>query len=220
MKPATWIRSHTELWARWPERRFSPAVIFPPASAESGEARALSSPTARAAIVACTLGAMFPDIDIFAGPLAHNPLAIMEWHRNITHSAVMLPIWALLLAAVSIPLARLVKWKSPPFLNALRNLRGGNRHAHFSRSGHQFRNDGLEPAALFAPGLGLDFHSRSDADRDCPRAAVCRVVLPRTGTILAPRHWRLGRAHRRSIRSVSVCEHRRDTDFRSRLRVW
>jgi hypothetical protein len=40
----------------------------------------------------------------------------MEWHRNITHSAIMLPLWALLLAGVSIPLARLVKWKSPPFL--------------------------------------------------------------------------------------------------------
>jgi membrane-bound metal-dependent hydrolase YbcI (DUF457 family) len=83
--------------------------------AESGESHALSSPTARAAIVACTLGAMFPDIDIFAGPLARNPLAIMEWHRNITHSAIMLPLWALILAAVSMPLARLVKWKSPPF---------------------------------------------------------------------------------------------------------
>jgi membrane-bound metal-dependent hydrolase YbcI (DUF457 family) len=89
----------------------------PAASAMNGEPRALSSPTARAAIVACTLGAMFPDTDIFAGPLAHNPLAIMEWHRNITHSAVMLPFWALLLAAVSIPLARLLNWKSPPFLN-------------------------------------------------------------------------------------------------------
>jgi membrane-bound metal-dependent hydrolase YbcI (DUF457 family) len=88
----------------------------PAASARNGERRALSSPTARAAIVACTLGSMFPDTDIFAGPLAHNPLAIMEWHRNITHSAVMLPIWALILAAVSIPLARLVKWKSPTFL--------------------------------------------------------------------------------------------------------
>lgn len=83
---------------------------------ESGESGASSSPTARAAIVACTLGAMFPDIDIFAGPLVRNPLAIMEWHRNITHSAVMLPFWALLLAALSIPLARLVKWKAPPFL--------------------------------------------------------------------------------------------------------
>jgi membrane-bound metal-dependent hydrolase YbcI (DUF457 family) len=88
----------------------------PSGLAKGGESGALSSPTARAAIVACTLGAMFPDIDIFAGPLAHNPLAIMEWHRNVTHSAVMLPFWAMLLAAVSIPLARLVKWKTPPFL--------------------------------------------------------------------------------------------------------
>ncbi|HWZ55136.1 MAG TPA: metal-dependent hydrolase [Verrucomicrobiae bacterium] len=76
---------------------------------------ALSSPTARVAIAACTLGAIFPDIDIFAGPLAHNPLAIMEWHRNATHSAVVLPIWALILAALAIPLARWLKWKSPPF---------------------------------------------------------------------------------------------------------
>jgi membrane-bound metal-dependent hydrolase YbcI (DUF457 family) len=84
--------------------------------AGGGVARAASSPTARAAILACCLGSMFPDIDIFAGPLAQNPLAIMEWHRNITHSAVILPIWALLLTSVSIPLARRLKWKTPPFL--------------------------------------------------------------------------------------------------------
>ena len=49
--------------------------------------------------MACTIGSIFPDIDIFAGELARNPLAIMEWHRNITHSLVLLPVWALLLAA-------------------------------------------------------------------------------------------------------------------------
>ena len=76
---------------------------------------ALSSPTARVAIAACTLGAMFPDIDVFAGPLAHNPLSIMEWHRSITHSIVLLPLWAFLLAAISIPLSKFLKWKSPPF---------------------------------------------------------------------------------------------------------
>jgi len=88
----------------------------PAAFAGSGESRAMSSPTARAAIVACTLGAMFPDIDIFAGPLVRNPLAIMEWHRNITHSAVILPLWALLLTVVSIPAVPWLKWKAPPFL--------------------------------------------------------------------------------------------------------
>lgn len=86
-----------------------------PAGFGNGESRALSSPAARAAIVGCTLGSIFPDIDVFAGPLARNPLAIMEWHRNITHSMLMLPLWALVLAALSIPLARLVRWKAPPF---------------------------------------------------------------------------------------------------------
>jgi membrane-bound metal-dependent hydrolase YbcI (DUF457 family) len=89
---------------------------IPAGAADGGVGRALSSPTARAAIVACTLGATFPDIDIFAGPLARNPLAIMEWHRNITHSAVLLPLWALLLTVMSIPLARWLQWKTPPFL--------------------------------------------------------------------------------------------------------
>lgn len=76
---------------------------------------ALSSPTARAAIVACTIGSIFPDIDIFAGPLARNPLAIMEWHRNITHSLIVLPVWALLLAAISLPLGKWLRWETPPF---------------------------------------------------------------------------------------------------------
>jgi membrane-bound metal-dependent hydrolase YbcI (DUF457 family) len=93
-----------------------PGRDVPAGTTRGGVAHALSSPTARIAIVGCTLGSMFPDIDIFAGPLARNPLAIMEWHRNITHSAVILPIWALLLAALSIPLARRLKWETPPFL--------------------------------------------------------------------------------------------------------
>src|ERR1700722_812227 len=89
---------------------------IPAGGSSCDESRALSSPTARVAIVGCTLSAMFPDIDIFAGPLAHNPLAIMEWHRNITHSALLLPFWAMVLAALLLPLARWVKWKAPPFL--------------------------------------------------------------------------------------------------------
>jgi membrane-bound metal-dependent hydrolase YbcI (DUF457 family) len=87
-----------------------------PANIGSGKARrALSSPTARVAIVGCTLGAIFPDIDIFAGPVAHNALAIMEWHRNITHSLVLLPLWAVILTIISMPAARRLSWTSPPF---------------------------------------------------------------------------------------------------------
>ncbi len=88
---------------------------LPAGSAESTRQRCESDPMARAAITACTLGAIFPDIDVFAGPIARNPLAIMEWHRNITHSLVVLPLWALSLAAVSLPLARWVGWRPPSF---------------------------------------------------------------------------------------------------------
>jgi membrane-bound metal-dependent hydrolase YbcI (DUF457 family) len=88
---------------------------IPARSAAGVRAHSESAPFARAAITACTLGAIFPDIDVFAGRIARNPLAIMEWHRNITHSLVMLPVWALLLAVVSLPLARWVGWKPPSF---------------------------------------------------------------------------------------------------------
>ena len=67
----------------------------------------------RVAIVSATLGAIFPDIDVFAGPLAHNSLALITWHRNITHSLVFLPAWALLLALLTRWLAGLVQWPAP-----------------------------------------------------------------------------------------------------------
>src|SRR6266576_1182913 len=71
-------------------RAFFAGQDKPAGSAEYARPRSESAPAARAAITACTLGAMFPDIDIFAGPIARNPLAILEWHRNITHSLLML----------------------------------------------------------------------------------------------------------------------------------
>ncbi len=84
-------------------------ALFP----SSGPSIALSSPTAKAAIVACTVGSIFPDIDVFAGAIAKNPLAIIEWHRNITHSLVVLPLWAALLTVISLSLARRAGWKIP-----------------------------------------------------------------------------------------------------------
>jgi len=48
----------------------------------------------RVAILSCTIGAIFPDIDVLAGPLAHNSLALLTWHRSITHSVVLLPAWS------------------------------------------------------------------------------------------------------------------------------
>jgi membrane-bound metal-dependent hydrolase YbcI (DUF457 family) len=67
----------------------------------------------RVAIISATLGSIFPDIDVLAGPLAHNSLALITWHRNITHSLVMLPVWAALLALLTRYLAGLIRWPSP-----------------------------------------------------------------------------------------------------------
>ena len=67
----------------------------------------------RVAVIAATLGAIFPDIDVFAGPLAHNSLALITWHRNITHSLVVLPLWAVVLAFLTRWLASRIRWPAP-----------------------------------------------------------------------------------------------------------
>ena len=76
---------------------------------------AQSSPTARAAIVACTLGSIFPDIDIFAGPLARQSAGdhgvAPQYHAFAGAAAGV----GVCLAAVSLPLARWLRWETPPF---------------------------------------------------------------------------------------------------------
>jgi len=62
-----------------------------------------------------TLGAIFPDADTFRDMFSHNPLLIITWHRSVTHSFLMLPLWALLLALGTQQIARWRRWDSPPF---------------------------------------------------------------------------------------------------------
>lgn len=50
---------------------------------------------------ALTLGAVLPDTDFFANFVSNDPLIHAEFHRGITHSFLMLPIWALLLGGVT-----------------------------------------------------------------------------------------------------------------------
>jgi membrane-bound metal-dependent hydrolase YbcI (DUF457 family) len=59
------------------------------------------------------LGAIFPDSDVFREIFSRNPLLILTWHRSITHSLVCLPIFALLLAALTRWVARWCKWDAP-----------------------------------------------------------------------------------------------------------
>ncbi|MCU1239371.1 MAG: hypothetical protein JWO71_97 [Candidatus Acidoferrum typicum] len=61
------------------------------------------------------LGAIFPDSDVFREFISHNDLLILTWHRSITHSLVCLPIFAVVLAALTRWFARWRNWDSPSF---------------------------------------------------------------------------------------------------------
>jgi membrane-bound metal-dependent hydrolase YbcI (DUF457 family) len=61
------------------------------------------------------LGAIFPDSDVVRDFFSSDRLLIITWHRSITHSLLLLPLWALLLAAVTRALAIWRKWEAPSF---------------------------------------------------------------------------------------------------------
>ena len=63
-----------------------------------------------------TLGAIFPDSDVLRDYISSNPMLIITWHRSITHSLVCLPIWTVLLAALTLAITRWRKWDSPSYL--------------------------------------------------------------------------------------------------------
>lgn len=71
----------------------------------------------RVATVAVTLGAIFPDVDVFVEAASRDPLAIVKYHRSITHSFVALPFFAALLAwLTSEVVRRRLKIESPSFV--------------------------------------------------------------------------------------------------------
>jgi len=57
-----------------------------------------SESAARIAIFAATVGAVFPDVDVFADAFSRDPLGIARYHRGFTHSFIGLPIFAAALA--------------------------------------------------------------------------------------------------------------------------
>lgn len=83
----------------------------------------------RAVTWAVTIGAVFPDSDVFRDMFSGNPLLMITWHRSITHSLVLLPLWAIGLAAVTMLIARWRKWETPGVL-ALVGLYGSGILSH------------------------------------------------------------------------------------------
>jgi membrane-bound metal-dependent hydrolase YbcI (DUF457 family) len=82
-----------------------------------GEDLFTSKPMNRARIITWSLmlGAIFPDSDIFRDWFSNNQMLILTWHRSFTHSLVCMPIYALLLAAITRWFARWRKWDTPSF---------------------------------------------------------------------------------------------------------
>src|SRR6202165_5859700 len=62
------------------------------------------------------LGAIFPASDVLRDFFSNDKLLIVTWHRSITHSLVMLPLWALVLAGITRAFANSRRWQAPSFM--------------------------------------------------------------------------------------------------------
>jgi membrane-bound metal-dependent hydrolase YbcI (DUF457 family) len=82
-----------------------------------GEDMFASHPMNRGRIITWSLmlGAIFPDSDVLRDFFSSDRLLIITWHRSITHSLLMLPLWALLLAGITRAFAGWRKWEAPSF---------------------------------------------------------------------------------------------------------
>jgi membrane-bound metal-dependent hydrolase YbcI (DUF457 family) len=82
-----------------------------------GEDMFASHPINRGRIITWSLmlGAIFPDSDVLRDFFSSDKLLIVTWHRSITHSLVMLPLWALVLAGITRAFANWRKWEAPSF---------------------------------------------------------------------------------------------------------
>src|SRR5258707_3637312 len=82
-----------------------------------GEDMFASQPINRGRIITWSLmlGGIFPDSDVFRDIFSHDRLLVITWHRSITHSLILLPLWALVLAGITRLFANSRKWEAPSF---------------------------------------------------------------------------------------------------------
>ena len=97
------------------EDLFGPSAGAVSLRAKNGSEDPPSHKLNRARIITWSLmlGAIFPDSDVLRDILSHDRLLIVTWHRSITHSLLMLPLWALLLAGITRAFASWRKWEAP-----------------------------------------------------------------------------------------------------------
>jgi membrane-bound metal-dependent hydrolase YbcI (DUF457 family) len=72
-------------------------------------------PQARVAIFTATIASAFPDVDVIFDLFSHDNMRMLKYHRYVTHSILMMPLWAILIAALMWWLARRVGAAPPSF---------------------------------------------------------------------------------------------------------
>jgi len=82
-----------------------------------GEDMFAAQPMNRGRIItwSLVLGAIFPDSDVIRDFFSSDKLLIVTWHRSLTHSLVLLPLWAMLLAGITRAFVNRRKWEAPSF---------------------------------------------------------------------------------------------------------
>src|SRR5712692_423451 len=100
------------------------------------------------------LGAIFPDSDVIRDFFSSDKLLIVTWHRSLTHSLLLLPLWALLLAGITRVFAVRRKWEAPSFA-AMTALYAVGILSHIMLDlVTSFGTMDLVAAAMVAPRLG------------------------------------------------------------------
>lgn len=99
------------------EDLFGPSAPAASAGEKSGSEGRQRPKVTRGRVVTWSLmlGAIFPDSDVLRDLFSHDRLLVVTWHRSITHSLVLLPLWAMLLAGLTRALTSWRKWEAPSF---------------------------------------------------------------------------------------------------------
>src|SRR6202453_3840250 len=74
-----------------------------------------SRKAARVVVFSATVGAMFPDIDVVAEIFSRDPLAIVKYHRAITHSFIALPFFGVGLEFLTREIVAFLRQNYPRF---------------------------------------------------------------------------------------------------------
>jgi len=90
---------------------------------------------------------------------------MLTWHRSITHSLLCLPVWTVILAGLTIVVAKWRKVGSALLPCAMWYLGNRNPEPHLPGSGDHLRYDDLVAARMVAARLGHYFHRSISASR-------------------------------------------------------